>query len=112
MVSVSKPIIQPKVLAWVILVVLGISGFLGIRYWANSWSKGSDLTNAMMGCRNYLEARLVSPSTAKYSDANQTSVELSKWEGSRDNYQNPHFRVIGWVDSQDGFGAIIRTRYT
>jgi hypothetical protein len=58
--------------------------------------------DAHLICQQFVKDRLRSPSTAKFADLND--VKAFKEAG--------HFTVLGYGDSQNGFGAQVRTRYT
>lgn len=51
-------------------------------------------------CETFVERRLKSPSTADFSDTTTAASGESEWT------------VSGAVDSQNGFGAMIRNNYT
>jgi hypothetical protein len=65
--------------------------------------------NAWIAAQQFVEQRLKAPSTAEYG---------SLWDGT---YQNPDdcvtnlgggsYRVVGWVDAQNSFGAKIRSHF-
>lgn len=48
-----------------------------------------------------VKAKLKSPSTAKFSSSSETSVTRN----------GNTWRVTGWVDAQNGFGATLRNSY-
>ncbi len=58
---------------------------------------------AMTMCEQWIERRLKAPSTAKFSHVWDTSIS-----GSNDG----PYRIDGFVDAQNGFGAMIRTQYS
>lgn len=69
----------------------------------NSDSSNSS-TMAYIMCQDFIEQRLTAPATAKWpSSLDITIIPVS---GKEDSYQ-----VIGYVDAQNGFGALIRTSY-
>ena len=61
--------------------------------------------DAWINAQEEITQRLMSPSTASFG--------LQSWDGVDNHvstgYNNTRFKVDGWVDSQNGFGAIIRT---
>lgn len=63
---------------------------------------GPTTADAHLICQDFVSKRLKAPSTAKFADL--YDVKAFKEAG--------HFTVIGWVDSQNSFGAQIRTNYT
>ncbi len=58
---------------------------------------------ALLRAQREVEEQLVSPRSAKFSNYSETLIE----ELSSSNWS-----VTGWVDSQNRFGALLRTRYT
>ena len=61
-------------------------------------SKGDALTYA----RELVKVKLKSPRSAKFSGLGSTDIKL---------YKNCEYVVAGYVDSQNGFGAMIRSNY-
>lgn len=62
-----------------------------------------DSVSAQLNCEKQVKMRLKAPSSAKfapYGDLNITRPDEKTW------------RVFGWVDAQNGFGAMIRNHYT
>jgi len=53
-------------------------------------------------CQARIRAGLRSPRTAHFSGLGETRILSVPGEG---------YRVIGWVDAQNGFGGEVRTRY-
>lgn len=60
-------------------------------------------TEAYVEAQFILEKFLKAPSTAKYPASSQASIERLKDNG---------FKVTSYVDSQNGFGAMIRSNWT
>jgi thioesterase domain-containing protein len=60
-------------------------------------------TAAFLRARDYMEARLKAPKTADFA---------GYWDSTIENLGAGKYRVTSYVDSQNGFGALIRTRYT
>ena len=58
-----------------------------------------DAGTAQVMCREFIKDRLKSPSTADFSDESPTETGKQTW------------RVSGSVDSENGFGAMIRNDY-
>jgi hypothetical protein len=100
------------------LIILGIIGIsvIGIllynNYIENKYSspnssikkeKGSYFSNdkAAYAAQKYVEKQLKSPSTAKFPSLNKSKVKKS----------NNVYEISSYVDSQNGFGAIIRSNY-
>jgi hypothetical protein len=62
-----------------------------------------DKFNADVMCESFVKDRLRAPATAKFSPFEETTIsELG----------DDRWRVAGYVDSQNGFGALIRDRYS
>lgn len=68
-------------------------------------STGSSPTEAKIMCETLIKASLVAPTTARFSGILDTRM------GSVANQPNT-YRVIGYVDAQNSFGAQIRNYYT
>ncbi len=79
----------------VILMVLCITG-------CGTSSDEFDEFDAQVVAESEVKERLKSPSTADFSPYRETSITQDGNE----------WRVEGWVDAQNGFGAIIRSEYT
>jgi hypothetical protein len=60
-------------------------------------------SNALIDSRQFVEKRLKSPSTADFSSETQNNVK---------KVNDSTFVVTGYVDSQNSFGALIRTNYS
>lgn len=61
-------------------------------------------TSAFIMTQEFVTKRLKSPSTAKFPHASDDGVNLA--------YQGEcKHKVLAYVDSQNGFGAMIRTKY-
>ena len=65
-------------------------------------SYGHTKYDAITIAEKEVKAKLKSPSTAKFSSSSETSVTRS----------GNTWRVTGWVDAQNGFGATLRNSYT
>jgi hypothetical protein len=55
--------------------------------------------------QQFVEEKLKSPSTAKFPTSSNQQVIIS-------NVGNQTYAIISYVDSQNGFGAIIRTHFS
>lgn len=72
-------------------------------------STGASPIRASIMCENIIESQLVAPSTAEFASYNEQQIwTLGKNSGT---YENA-YRVRGYVDAQNSFGAKIRTYYT
>ncbi|UAM97739.1 hypothetical protein K8354_15790 [Polaribacter litorisediminis] len=65
---------------------------------SNSISK----TEAAYSAQKFVEKQLKAPSTAKFPSLNKANIKKS----------NDVYEVSSYVDSQNGFGAMIRSNYT
>lgn len=61
------------------------------------------LSDAKFACRGFVEKSLKSPATAEFQNYN-------KFAANQDSVSNNYW-VSGYVDSQNGFGAMIRTNF-
>ena len=75
------------------LVAIGNGG-------SNNDSDTPSDTDARFMCRQFVEDRLKSPATADFTDETVTTLS-----GDR-------FRVTGLVDSQNSFGALVRSNFS
>ena len=62
---------------------------------------GHNKYDAITIAEKEVKAKLKSPSTAKFSSSSETSVTRN----------GNTWRVTGWVDAQNGFGATLRNSY-
>jgi len=84
------------------VVVIGLSD-------SDNESTGASPSRASIICEDIIESRLVAPSTAKFASYYEQQIwTLGKNSGT---YENA-YRVRGYVDAQNSFGALIRTYYT
>ncbi len=56
-------------------------------------------------CQDFIEKRLAAPATAKWPSSSEINIATLTGTG-RESY-----RVRGYVDSQNSFGALLRTNY-
>lgn len=61
-----------------------------------------DEVSAQLACQRFVSARLKSPATASFAPFSEQSI-VEMYPGK--------FNVSAWVDSQNSFGAMLRTRY-
>lgn len=61
-----------------------------------------DEVSAQLACQTFVSARLKAPASASFAPFREQSI-VAKTEGK--------FSVSAWVDSQNSFGAMLRTRY-
>lgn len=85
-----------KVLWSVGLAAVGFGIFVGIAFWF-----GNDTRSAQETCHHFVKDDLKAPGTARFETFNdaQVSSEGRVWT------------VEGFVDSENGFGALLRTHY-
>lgn len=103
--------------------IIGLIAIIGMSFWIwNSFIKGQSNSSALtpvvaeqpvvkeysdieayVSAQMILEKFLKSPSTAKYPVANEASIK---------RYSDNSFQVSAYVDSQNGFGAMIRSEWT
>jgi hypothetical protein len=85
-----------------VLVVGGCS--LAVSGGDDDDASGGDRSEGMakVMCEDFVEDRLKSPSSAEFSGIFDTTIS-----GSGDDYT-----VTGYVDAQNGFGAMLRSNYT
>lgn len=92
-----------KALAVVTVVVLVVGGLLWTWIFGSEDDGGDPEINVSVVCEQWVEERLRSPGSAEFEQfPDQQIVEVDS-----DTY-----RVRAWVDSQNGFGAVLRTDYT
>jgi hypothetical protein len=68
---------------------------------AAACSNAPDATEAGVYCQVAVKERLVSPGSARFPIVSDTQITQT----------GDTFRVLGWVDSQNGFGAMLRSNY-
>lgn len=68
-------------------------------------------TYAFIQCQNFVKQRLKSPSTAEFSSWGDSNVSQLKYtrKGGKTEVK---YRVSGFVDAQNSFGANIRNYYS
>jgi len=92
----------------IIFVCLGGVVIIGLSD-SNNERTGASPIRASITCEDIIESRLVAPSTAKFASYYEQQIwTLGKNSGA---YENA-YRVTGYVDAQNSFGALIRTYYT
>lgn len=64
----------------------------------------SDKTMALIMSQDFVKRELKSPSTAKFPSIHRDGVRVNQTGDCK-------FRVSAYVDAQNGFGAVVRTRY-
>ena len=97
----SSPPLWWRLFWWAVIALVGILAWYGIGALRGPSSGVAEAPHAQTGCsaaRRAVEARLRSPASAKWGDCHSTT---------RDGVQT--VRVS--VDSQNGFGALIRSEW-
>ena len=92
----------------VIAIICGCVIAIGVISSGNGGSgvsEGASTSKAYIMCKDFVKIKLVAPSTAKWPFFQEITVQ--KFKNLPDAY-----RVIGYVDAQNGFGAFIRSHYT
>jgi hypothetical protein len=95
--------------------------FLRVAFWAGAlgfaavlifgeWSPPKDRAcgskaEALVMSRTFVKQRLKAPSTASFAKSKDPEVEITSGAPCE-------FKVRAWVDAQNGFGAMIRSKYT
>lgn len=103
--------VSPRVVFGVILGAAGIVGIIGLA--ANFLPKPKtspplakekvyEPAMARQACEHFVSQNLKAPATARFSPHAETSIAGSD--------VGP-YTVVGYVDSQNGFGALIRSKY-
>lgn len=91
-----------------LLVILFLLGIWILSLITNSPDMGSDdrKVDAWVSAKHVVESNLKSPSTAKFPfSSNSDGVSITELE-------NGKWRVRGWVDAENGFGAKIRSNFS
>lgn len=91
------------------LVILGILaiGFVILAVLGRPTQRGPEAPSAMgawLDCQNFVKQNLKAPTTAQFPGANAEGVGTVLQDNGR-------WGVIGYVDSQNSFGAMIRSDY-
>lgn len=97
---------EPRLRSFYITFGLAILGGIIIGIWSfdDSPKKHSHSPDdAYVMAQNFVEDRLRSPSTADFPSSSQARIT---------HLGGGSYRVAAWVDSQNGFGAMVRTKFT
>jgi hypothetical protein len=70
-----------------------------------SWKQEDNSTMAYIMMEDFVKQKLKSPSTAKFPGVFDGKADHIKY------LRNQEYRIVSWVDSQNAFGATIRTRF-
>jgi len=92
------------------LFLLGFAIYMGFFWKApvvnedpNAWKTKDNKTMAYVMMQEFVKRNLVSPGSAKFEWISEPDCIISK-----DGFE---YTISSWVDSQNGFGALIRTRF-
>ena len=85
------------------IVLIGILMVIGLLFGSDNDDMNKKI-NAWVMAQTFVEKRLKAPSTAKFPSINEDGVNVTP-------LGNNEYNVFGFVDSQNGFGAMIRTRF-
>lgn len=97
--------------ARLVLAILGVLVVLSIAIMLTSPApravapQGPTDIDAFVMCKQFMGDRLKAPSTASFATAADDGVAIRRIDQAQ-------FRVQAYVDAQNSFGAMIRTRYT
>jgi hypothetical protein len=70
----------------------------------NSWKTEDNTTMAYVMMQNFVKDRLKSPGSAKFEWITEPACTIEK-----DGFE---YRISSWVDSQNDFSALTRTRFS
>ncbi len=107
---VTPPPMSPVAALLILSLIIGVS----VAYTAlvmrngNPWKSGNSGDDRLMAwvmCQQFIEARLISPSSAEFP-VMDTEATIERVADS--GHQPWPYRVRSYVDSQNGFGAMIR----
>lgn len=93
---------------WGLIIILAIIVLFVIEVSTQDKSKGKDnagLVEAYRASENYMERQLKSPKTADFPGVLTYKNHVKKME-------NGQWIINSYVDSQNGFGAIVRTNFS
>ena len=87
----------------ILLGVAGIAVWVAVLNGSDGGSGNGDLPGAFVACRSFVRNELVAPSTADFHG--WASEQTEHLGGGR-------YRTDSYVDSENSFGAMVRTHYT
>ena len=92
-----------------VVVILGILYFIGIN---TELPKGKDIDTLMAYgyAEKVVKNNLKSPSSAVFPETSDKLNHIN--EISYTNEDNSKWYIDSWVDSQNGFGAMLRSKFT
>lgn len=94
-----------KILGFGCLGMIGLVVVLSLIGRSSSqWGLSKAQEDAWYACRQFVTARLKAPATAKFPLPDNPGISVTELD-------NHEFLVRGFVDSQNAFGALVRTTY-
>lgn len=89
----------PGVKNWLVVVIVVVGGVLLLAIGGQDRDNQDifDAVDARVACQNFIEERLVSPATAEFAGRPERVGDVWLWRTE--------------VDSENGFGALVRTRW-
>lgn len=99
----EKKVVGYVVIGVVALVVLfGVLGMFGGRRSgsAGTTTRGPDRISVWVDCKTFVERGLKSPASAVFPNSNNPDVSITEANG--------RWIAVGYVDAQNGFGALLR----
>ncbi len=100
--KVNKPALIALIIAIAIIAIINRSGSSKTQYSTRNKNDYNTAFNAKYMAREVVKEYLKAPSTAKFCDYDEMTV------------QNPHHQewiISGYVDSQNSFGAMLRKKF-
>jgi len=85
------------------IAIIGLGCLVGCSPSAEVLKNGRK-TDALIVCEDFAKRRLRAPSTAKFDHEGSIDQAVTDLGAG-------HFRVIGYFDAQNGFGAMLRSDY-
>lgn len=83
-----------------VAALVGIVAVVGVVVWALARPSNGDGIGARNLCRTIVKQQLVAPSTAQFSGESGFTANKGPWQ------------IAGSVDSENGFGAMLRSTYS
>jgi len=94
-------------------IILSITCIFTIVLWfhCGSYEYEPDELSAYAMAQQFVEQRLKAPSTAKFPGGSWNFVEKIGEQTDMVGHRYPKYRIKAYVDSQNAFGAQIRTHF-
>jgi hypothetical protein len=102
----SKSSDRKAIIILIIIFVLGAAYIVNLARTQQTGNDTPDISPSMVSliCEKSVKAQLKAPSSAKFAPLNQQHI-------SRITRQEYHYRVQSYVDSQNSFGAMLRSDF-